>query len=57
MATRIIFLVLFIVKPWLIFVREHGKSERILDALVKLLLTLKYVININNRTADAFSCA
>ncbi len=34
-------------KPWLTFVSEHGKSEKILDALevVKLLPTLKNVIN------------
>ncbi len=51
MATRTMFLVLFVVKPWLIFVREHGNSERILDALVmvKLLPTLKQVINVNNQ--------
>ncbi len=53
------FLVLFVLKPWLIFVREHGKSERILDALVvvKLLPTLKHVININSRITDVFSLA
>ncbi len=39
------FLVLFLLKPWLIFVREHGHSERILDVLVevKLFTTLKHV--------------
>ncbi len=38
-------------KPWLAFVREHGNSERILDALVmvKLLPTLKHVINLNTQ--------
>ncbi len=41
------FLVLFVLKPWIIFVREHGN----LDALVvvKLLPTLKHVININSQ--------
>ncbi len=36
----------FVLKPWLTFVKEHGNSERILDALVvvKLLPTLKHVI-------------
>ncbi len=43
------FLVLFVLKPWLIFVREHGNSDRILDALVKLLLTLKHVFNVNTQ--------
>ncbi len=45
------FFVLFVVKPWQIFVRECGNSERILDALsvVKLLLTLKHVINVNSQ--------
>ncbi len=45
------FLVLFVLKPWLIFVREHGNSERILDValVVKLLPTLKHVININSQ--------
>ncbi len=44
MATRTMFsFVLFVLKPWLTFVREHGNSERILDAsvVVKLLPTLK----------------
>ncbi len=27
-------LVLLVVKPWLIVLREHGNSERILDALL-----------------------
>ncbi len=37
-----------VLKPWLTFVREHGNSERILDALVvvKLFPTLKHVINL-----------
>ncbi len=43
------FLVLFVLKPWLIFVREHGNSDRILDALVKLLPTLKHVFNDNTQ--------
>ncbi len=38
-----------VLKPWLTFVSEHGISERILDALVKLLPTLKHVINLNLR--------
>ncbi len=44
-------LVLFVLKPWLTFIREHGNSERILDALVvvKLLPTLKHVINLNTQ--------
>ncbi len=34
MATRtMIFIFLFVLKPWLTFIREHGTSERILDAL------------------------
>ncbi len=34
-------------KPWLTFIKEHGNSERILDALVvvKLLPILKHIIN------------
>ncbi len=41
----------FVLKPWLTFVREHGNSERILDALVvvKLLPTLKDVINLKTQ--------
>ncbi len=43
-----IFLVLFIVKPWLIFAREHGNYSNIkADKLVvvKLLPTLKHVFS------------
>ncbi len=40
----------FVLKAWLTFVREHGNSERILDALVvKLLPTLKHIINLNTQ--------
>ncbi len=37
-----LFLVLFVLKPWLIFARGHGNSERILEVslVVKLLLKL-----------------
>ncbi len=37
-----LFFVLFVLKPWLIFVRGHGNSERILavSLVVKLLLKL-----------------
>ncbi len=43
-------MVLFVLKPWLIL-REYGNSERILDVLVvvRLLLTLKHVINVNSQ--------
>ncbi len=46
------FLVLFVLKPWLIFVREYGLSERLIDVslVVKLLPTLKHVINVNSQT-------
>ncbi len=39
------FLVLFVLKPWLILIMEHGNSERILNELVvvKLFPTLKHV--------------
>ncbi len=39
------------VKTMTNFVREHGNLERILDALVvvKLLPTLKHVINLNTQ--------
>ncbi len=42
---------LFVVKPCLVFVREHGNSERIVYALqvVKLLPTLKHVIKFNSQ--------
>ncbi len=45
------FLVPFVLKPWQLFVREHGNSERILDVslVVKLLPTLKHVINVNRQ--------
>ncbi len=45
----------FVLKPWLTFVREHGNSERILDALVvvKLFPTLKQVINL--KTPKSFT--
>ncbi len=54
MATRtMIFLVLFVVKPWLIFCKGTWKlTENIkADALlvVKLLPTLKHVINVNSQ--------
>ncbi len=52
MATRTkMFGFIRVKKPWLIFVREHGNSERILDVLlvVKLLPTLKHVINVNSQ--------
>ncbi len=49
------FLVLFV---WLIFVREHGKSERMLDALlmVKLLQILKRVY-INSQKSSRYVLA
>ncbi len=53
MATRTMIYIyfLFMLKPWLTFVSEHGNSERILDTLVvvKLLPTLKHVINLNTQ--------
>ncbi len=44
-----IYFILFVLKPRLTFISEHGNSERILDALevVKLLPTLKNFINLN----------
>ncbi len=42
----------FVLKPWLTFVSEHGNSERILDALLKLLPTLKHVINHNTQKSS-----
>ncbi len=52
------FLVLFVVKSWLVFVRECGKSERISYALllvVKLLQKLKHVINVNSQKSYRFN--
>ncbi len=44
------FFVLLVLKPWLISVRKHRKSEKILYALlgVKISPTLKHVINVNS---------
>ncbi len=52
---NMIFFFFFVLKPWLTLVREHGNSERILDALVvvKLLPTLKHVINL--KTPKSFT--
>ncbi len=47
--------ILFVLKPWLTFVREHGNSERILDALVKLLPTFKHVINL--KVSQDYECS
>ncbi len=50
MATRtmIFFIYLYVLKPWLTFVREHGNSERILDALLVVKL-FKHIINLNTQ--------
>ncbi len=41
------FLVLFMLKPWQIFIREHGILD--VSLVVKLLPTLKHVINVNSQ--------
>ncbi len=42
------FIFLYVLKPWLTFVREHGNSERILDALLVVKL-FKHIINLNTQ--------
>ncbi len=46
------FFVLFVLKPLQIFVREHGNSERILGALVKLT-----IMSTAKKVSQAYECS
>ncbi len=53
MSTRTtIFGFICVKKPLLIFVREHGNSERILDVLVKLA-----IMSTAKKVSQAFECS
>ncbi len=41
-------------KPWLIFVREHGNSERIIDALVVVKLA---ITSTAKKVSQAYECS
>ncbi len=48
------FLVLFMLKPWLILVREHGNSERIIDVLVVVKLA---ITSTAKKVSQAYECS
>ncbi len=54
-----LFFLIFVLKPWLTFVSEHGNSERILDALemVKLLPTLKTLLTSTPKVSRDYECS
>ncbi len=55
MATRtMIYFILFVLRPWIIFIREQGNSERILDVLVVVKLA---ITSTSKKVSQAYKCS